>query len=228
MKSHLDVCQNLVGLCGILATIPTSLGLALPASGGFQVSTVWKQATLTPGPGLPTLAGLGITIEDLLAESPSRSAAPLTRPTAAALAINSTTESQDGALAGRSSDAAQYNPKCYHANTATTGPAKLCYDYLNKIGSQTCLATRDTPWTYMCNATVDGAHAYVRGQPVPGFDQISSPCSAVARGMDWILELCVTVRCTGDGCVVGGTNAVWGNGDFAIEIVGNATDISST
>ncbi len=195
--------------CSIAAALSPSLGL--PAPGEVQESS---HIGLSPGPGLPSLEELNITVYDLI--NPD-----FTSPRSA----SSTTTA---ALTNRDSSSAQFNPKCYHANTSTMGPAMLCQNYLNKIGSQTCLATRDTTWTYMCNATVGSAQAFVRGQPVPGFDEISSPCSDVARGMDWILELCVTARCAGDKCIVGGTNGVWGNGDFVIEIVGNATELSST
>ncbi len=182
------------------------------AAGALAAGRGSPYMALSPGPGLPSLAELGLQPHELALPSNSTEAGGVT--------ANATSS-----LKGRET---QFNPKCYHANTSTMGPAMMCQNYLNKIGTQTCEADRNSTWTYMCNATMGTAHAYVRAQPAPGFDTISSPCSDVARGMDWILELCATARCAGDTCVVGGTNSAWGNGDLVLEIVGNATELSST
>ena len=81
----------------------------------------------------------------------------------------------------------------------------------------------------MCNSTIGDHHAYVRGQPASGLDEISSPCSDVAKGMEWVTTECPDVTCKlGDSCPIGGTNAAWANGDFVIEIVGNASVLSSS
>ncbi len=122
----------------------------------------------------------------------------------------------------RDTSSQQFFPKCYHDNTSTMGATTLCYNFLNRIGQQECLVWGGN-WTTMCNSTMGTMTAYVRGQAAAGVPQTSSPCFAIARGMDWIMEMCPVARCSGDGCVVGGTNAAWGNGDLTIEVVGNDT-----
>jgi hypothetical protein len=165
--------------------------------------------SISPGHGLPSLDELGLTATELLAAQTPPSAAPRRRQ-------------------GLAARAAAFFPKCYKTNVSNMGAARMCQNFLNKIGSQECRATRDATWAYMCNATLGDIKVFVRAQPLSGVDTASSSCSDVAKGMDWIMDLCKTNPCQGDSCAVGGTNAAWKNGNLVIEVVGTAEMLSSS
>jgi len=170
--------------------------------------------TLSPGKGLPSLSELGLTASDLL------------RPDFAAQHATPPSSAGSWATAKRGAGAQGFFPHCYKGNTANVGGAMTCKNYLNSL-NQDCLVTNQKPWEYLCNVTVNGSPTYIRGQPLSGVDSVRIPCSDVARGMDWILDLCSPQGCTGNDCPVGGVNAAWRNGNFVLEIIGNPEILKS-
>jgi len=173
--------------------------------------------SLTPGRGLPSLESLGLTVHDLLdPDFAKKHGSPSV----------DTTESSDGSnlVSSRDTSTAQYHPKCYHVNAATAKPATMCYNFLSHLGAQLCEATRNETYAIMCGATYHGTHAYVRGQPAPGVDEILLPCAQVVKGMNWIMQVCAQARCSDDSCPIGGINTAYGNGDMIFDLVGNYTE----
>ena len=196
------------------------LGGVLVLSQACQASPVAKDQTLqepvikfSPGQGLPSLSELGLTVNDLLdPEFASKHAIH-----------NANTSPQ---VSRRDAAAQGFFPHCYKSNTGNLGGAVTCKNYLNSL-SQDCLVTNQKPWEYLCNVTVNNSPTYIRGQPLSGTDEVRVPCSDVAKGMDWVLDLCHPDGCSGNDCPVGGINAAWKNGLFVLEIIGNPAILKS-
>jgi len=167
---------------------------------------------LSSGEGLPSLSELGLTVHDLI--DPNFAAKP------------ATDHHHHRPLEGRDAAGQGFFPHCYKANTASLGGAMTCKNYLNSL-NQDCMVTNQKPWEYLCNVTVNNNPTYIRGQPLSGVDEVRIPCSDVAKGMDWILDLCSPQGCTGNDCPVGGVNAAWRNGNFVLEIIGNPAILKS-
>jgi len=188
----------------LLLHLSTLFGYASAAAlGQIQPLDNMKDIRITPGPGLPSLESLGLTVEMLAEEAFSDKQA----------GGNST-----AALQKRFTDHCGTKPMDGWADTPA-GLAGLCIAYVARLGSSSCAITGET--TY-CVTTSGHWFAAVRGIPLAGPTQ--SACRDVARGAQWIADNCAYEQLTG-----GQQNnrirresqaAAWGNGNLIVEITG--------
>ncbi|EJP69087.1 hypothetical protein HC256_001067 [Beauveria bassiana] len=141
---------------------------------------------IVPGPGLPSLASLGLTSEQLYkmeSVSPSK--------------VNK-----------RASFAPNYVPFCesdQRAHTHVDG-LRMCYTYLSYIGARDCTVPSGFRKALYCNA----GDAHINGLSINGRSQTSS-CASVAGALGWILDNCKLPNNQ-----IAGSQAVSGNADIIV------------
>ncbi|KAF3934672.1 hypothetical protein ABW20_dc0104275 [Dactylellina cionopaga] len=119
--------------------------------------------TLVPGPGLPSVAELGLTNADLTKPIPE-GRVPLPGITA-----------RDGDIFKR------WPRLCWPLQKCTYGDAVACYNYLDSIGSRQCSSDGTVTMCY------SGGCKWV-GRSESG--TASSPCSDVALAGRWLISEC--------------------------------------
>ncbi|KAG2008106.1 hypothetical protein CC2G_013569 [Coprinopsis cinerea AmutBmut pab1-1] len=130
-----------------------------------------------PGPGLPTLEELGLTIDDLLKPIPEETLANITAEYAAM-------DSSEG-----SSLVKRYDPVC-HSGYVNINDARGCYNYLNALGTTACTVhDSGSVWGSTTRMCVFG-QAQVKGQCFPPNCPATSWCQHVAHGVAWTIANC--------------------------------------
>ncbi|KAI0059299.1 hypothetical protein BV25DRAFT_1137433 [Artomyces pyxidatus] len=115
---------------GRAASWPGLFLAAATALSTFAVAAPTVHPTVVPGPGLPTLAELGITSEELYARPPSLQAR-----------------------------AALYDPVCETYTTADVDNVIACFNYLESIGGNACTVDGDNvQFCYSGDAQVTGSN----------------------------------------------------------------------
>jgi len=116
---------------------------------------------IVTGEGLPTVAELGLTHEDLI------------KPI-------------DPAVFGQTDKpglSKRYNPQCYNSYKCSYSDALACYNYLYQLGRQQCYTA---PYSRFCYAN----NCNWIGTVISGQSSASSYCSDVALGGAWVLQNC--------------------------------------
>ncbi|EAU84143.1 hypothetical protein CC1G_08684 [Coprinopsis cinerea okayama7 len=144
-----------------------------------------------PGPGLPSLEELGMTKEDLYKPIPEE--------------VLKSIQAEYGGLTKR------YTPTCGSTNRASHADAVACYNYLNGLGTTSCVVPNNAGGAGNINFCKIGS-AYWTGSCLAGTCPGSSYCRDVARGGLWVLNNCNV------GGQVRGSNAAWGNGNLIVGI----------
>lgn len=153
-----------------------------------------------PGPGLPSLASLGLTNELLFdPEFQARMRAKF----------------PDTQLAARSKLSKRFDPKCMRYPAGNTRGADACAAYLRSLDTTPCVATQDP--VIMCAANVGGTVTNIGGFSIPG--RAASYCRDAATGVQWSRDHCAYCPEGGD-CWVAGWAAAGGNGDLIIVTTG--------
>ncbi|KAF9223917.1 hypothetical protein BS17DRAFT_125633 [Gyrodon lividus] len=160
----------------------TTAVLAVPATASGHPEVI-------PGPGMPTLASLGLTSADLHAMGPPPS---LTERTAGA--------ELDPELKKR------YNNACQTYSTGGVNNVIACFNYLNSIGGNACGVNGYN--TVFCKS----GDAGVGGSNVSGGSSTSSSCRDVATAVQWVFTNCNV------GGSVGGSAAANGNDGLAVNV----------
>ncbi|KAI0059297.1 hypothetical protein BV25DRAFT_1918544 [Artomyces pyxidatus] len=112
------------------ASWPALFLAAATALSTFAVAAPTVHPTVVPGPGLPTLAELGITSEELYARPPSLQAR-----------------------------AALYSPVCQTYSTGDVDDVIACFNYLEAIGGNACTVDGDNvQFCYAGDAQVTGSN----------------------------------------------------------------------
>ncbi|KAJ6255955.1 hypothetical protein Dda_9246 [Drechslerella dactyloides] len=138
-----------------------------------------------PGPGLPSIAELGLTNEDL------------SKPVPELEHLMARESENPNTLFKR------YDPQCWGGPGCSRQEAEGCYNYLVKLGNTAC---KSHGVIEMCRA---GKCSW-QGRTLIG-REVSSPCMDAANGGIWVLHNCRNIR---------GSNAAWGNGAFAVDLLG--------
>ncbi|MCJ1475074.1 hypothetical protein MMC13_003734 [Lambiella insularis] len=159
-----------------------------------------------PGPGLPSLASLGLASADLYQSTP----ALLTKPS-----IPSSHPKQPTVPPSLGSKPAErhtaFTNACQGGEDATAAVDDViaCFNYLQSIGNYDCtVLAGDQP--QMCRAGT----ASVEGASVTG-ETTTAACTDVAAGVQWVFTYC-----NNDGQVEGSA-AAYGNGNLVV-VVGAA------
>ncbi|KAI0059302.1 hypothetical protein BV25DRAFT_1779087, partial [Artomyces pyxidatus] len=108
---------------------PALFLIAATALSTFAVAAPAVHPTVVPGPGLPTLAELGLTSEELYARPPS--------------------------LRTR---AALYSPVCQTYSTGSVDNVIACFNYLEAIGGHACTVAQNVQFCYAGDAQVMGSN----------------------------------------------------------------------
>ncbi|KDR73885.1 hypothetical protein GALMADRAFT_71211 [Galerina marginata CBS 339.88] len=155
----------------------TTCTIASPTTAEVQFDEV------IPGPGLPTLASLGLTSADLHKPIPRATLATLTEV--------------DPFMRKR------WNNECQTWGLTSYINAVACYNYLNSLGSQDCGV--DTNIIFCAVGST-----YIGGSNVGGIPHTSSACVDVATGALWILNNCniAGALVQGDAAAYGNGNLV--------------------
>ncbi|KAF3908800.1 hypothetical protein ABW21_db0207665 [Orbilia brochopaga] len=171
--------KSTVAIASVLALFGAAT--AAPAS----APAVDYTKIIIPGPGLPTVAELGLTNEDL------------TKPVPALEHLMARESENPNALFKR------YDPQCWGGKGCSYEDAMYCYNYLIGIGSQDC---KTSGTNQMCRANNCSWQARnLNGR------EVTSRCDNAANGGAWVIHNCRNN--------IRGSNAAWGNGDFAVDLV---------
>ncbi|CEJ93333.1 hypothetical protein VHEMI08926 [[Torrubiella] hemipterigena] len=170
-----------------MAIIQSSLILAL--AGAAAAAATAKYPEVKPGPGLPSLAELGITSAELY---------QMGKPAFHSNAIN-------GAFS------ANLDPGCgpSDAYTYDINGVIVCYNYLAKLGDTACVVPAEG-YSAFCTS----GDAAITGKSQLSGSGTSSACRDVANGVLWVLDHC-TRNEEGN---VAGFQAAYGNGDLKVSV----------
>ncbi|KAH9220070.1 hypothetical protein DL95DRAFT_456979 [Leptodontidium sp. 2 PMI_412] len=150
-----------------------------------------------PGPGMPSLAELGLTSEQLYTTTPNLREQYIL------------TYGHSTSLAFRNSFTTLYNGECRHCPDALANVDSViaCFNYLMSLGTSGCGVDRYNGKRFCTsgNAKVDGLN-YTPGQANP----TKSYRSDVALAVQWIFNHC------NSGGQVRGSQAANGNGELVI------------
>ncbi|KAL2203359.1 hypothetical protein CC79DRAFT_1337986 [Sarocladium strictum] len=163
-----------------------------------------------PIKGMPTLQDLNITTTDLL-DPAWRLSNGLPDPRNSSPNRKSTKETTKDLQK-------RVEPQCYpYSQNAHISAAYACRDYLNSLGTTPCVVRGYLQQTAHCHADIASVGvAFVYGMPSYPSSYASSYCSDVARGLNWVLDNCLSQNpCR---CGVAGQNAAWGNGGHVVSV----------
>jgi len=170
-----------------------AIGAVVPGSMGDGTGHVEKRSPnveVIPGPGMPTLAELGITSADLFKDNFE----PIQVP-----------KSTSTRLFKRQA-------ACQSTYQASRGNAIACRNYLIQTGSATDCSTGESTLV-LCtagDAEIVGWNYYRN----PG--GVTTSCSDAAVAASWVIDNCST--CTSDDCLVEGQQAGTANPQFVAYI----------
>ncbi|EPS44520.1 hypothetical protein H072_1500 [Dactylellina haptotyla CBS 200.50] len=146
--------KSAITLTAVLSVFGSAVAVPAPKEVDYA-------SLIQTGPGLPTIAELGLTNADL------------TKPMPAEL---------DPVLAARDALEKRYNPQCWGEPKCNINDARACFNYLNNLGGTACSVTGRVQ---MCKM---GGCAWDARTLNNGF--ASSSCSNAALGGAWILNNC--------------------------------------
>ena len=182
---------------------------------------IFKEPTVIPGAGLPSVASLGLTSANLfdnhfmsvyLANKTAHEQATKRAP------FPLTTETLSGrGLTKRFPD--QCLSEFDGVGYGTQAGIIACYNYLNALGTTRCEAPRGG--VVMCQAGNHGFTSYVSGS-ADETDTAASYCRDVATGVAFGLNNCVWCPGGWGDCVLQSEAAAYGNGDLAVATWGTA------
>jgi len=159
------------------------------------------QIQLTPGPGLPSLKDLGLTIDDLSKDiwAPKNAHSPY--------------------IGARSPGIYPRSSTCVPQNsTFNRVPALLCEIFLLQLAETPCIvlpANATCGRTLMCHANVGTEYAYIIGVSRPGVKRpAQSYCSDVSQAIFNIQNTCALNNTH----AMVGSDFAWANGDFLVTV----------
>jgi hypothetical protein len=199
-------------LLGVVSAGPVAVRTQQDSDEGllkYLTETNPDRLVINPGPGMPTLEELDIKVADFF-KPEFRAKHGLPDPRNKSPVQPSPLEK----LAKR------FDPQCYPIGlSAHINAAYACRDYLNSLGSTPCEAYSWTAPTTMCHSVYETYYeCWTNGMTAYPLNHAVSACSDVARGMQWIIDSCLSNNpCR---CGVTGINAAWGNGNLLVTIKG--------
>jgi hypothetical protein len=172
-----------------------------------------------PGPGMPSLESLGLTVADLfnktwvdsLFKDTPNPFAP-NAATARALPATNNNNGQPGSVSRRWDDICDRDGRDY----GTVNAVRACAAYLWALNAQWCEAGNTA--VEMVRMREGNYETYVHGISVrPGSSR--SFCRDCSAGVYWVADSCVA-GCDGDLCAAAGSAAAGGNGDLVLVVSG--------
>ncbi|KAK6330407.1 hypothetical protein TWF696_003504 [Orbilia brochopaga] len=152
------ITKSTVAIASVLALF----GAAAAAPTSAPVVDYTK--LIIPGPGLPSVAELGLTNEDL------------TKPVPGLEQLMARESENPNAVFKR------YTPQCWGGPACSWSDAQGCYNYLVGLGNRPC---KTSGIDQMCR--VNGCSWQAR---TLNSREVSSPCSNAANGGAWVMNNC--------------------------------------